>query len=68
MKSSSFMGSRTAITNGHPIRPAPSLVSPYKEMLKGRYPVFNNNMQRPILPPLSNFSFSVDSSTLRRRD
>ena len=67
-ESSSGIDSRSLFTNGHPIRAAPSLVSPDKEMVKGRYPVLNENFQHPMLPAFSTFSFPVDGYIFGRRE
>lgn len=66
-ESLSFMESRSLFTNGHQIRAAPPLVSPFKEMVKGGFHLFNND-QRPSLPPLSKFSFPIDRSFFGRRE
>lgn len=67
-ESSSGIDSRSLFTNGHPIRAAPSLVSPDKSMVKGSYPVLNKNFQHPILPTFSTFSFPVDGYIFGRRE
>jgi hypothetical protein len=66
-ESLSFMESWPLFTNKHQIRAAPPLVSPFKEMVKGGFHLFNND-QRPTLPPLSKFSFPIDRSFFERRE